>query len=157
MRAGRILVADDDDTIRTTLEDYFSLLGYDVVTAYDGEDALNKFVPGEFDCIISDLMMPRIDGLELLKKVKLQHKKVMFLMMTGYPSIDNAVNAMKHGAYDYVTKPIVMEDLRMKVDRMLNAKKTEDSLKTITNLFWSLIISIPVWLVLGIILGLVWK
>ncbi|MFA6412015.1 MAG: response regulator [Syntrophales bacterium] len=157
MRAGRILVADDDDTIRTTLEDYFSLLGYDVVTAYDGEDALNKFVPGEFDCIISDLMMPRIDGLELLKKVKLQHKKAMFLMMTGYPSIDNAVNAMKHGAYDYVTKPIVMEDLRMKVDRMLNAKKTEDSLKTITNLFWSLIISIPVWLVLGIILGLVWK
>jgi DNA-binding NtrC family response regulator len=157
MRVGRILVADDDDTIRTTLEDYFTLLGYDVVTAYDGEDALNKFVPGEFDCIISDLMMPRIDGLELLKKVKLQHKKVMFLMMTGYPSIDNAVNAMKHGAYDYVTKPIVMEDLRIKVDRMLNAKRTEDSLKTITNLFWSLIISIPVWLVLGIILGLVWK
>ena len=157
MRVGRILVADDDDTIRTTLEDYFTLLGYDVVTAYDGEDALNKFVPGEFDCIISDLMMPRIDGLELLKKVKLQHKKVMFLMMTGYPSIDNAVDAMKHGAYDYITKPIIMEDLRMKVERMLSAKKTEDSLKTITNLFWSLIISIPVWLILGIILGLVWK
>jgi len=157
MRVGRILVVDDDETIRTTLDEYFAMLGYDVVTASDGEDALNKFVPGEFDCIISDLIMPRIDGLELLKKVNLQEKKVMFLMMTGYPSVDNAVNAMKHGAYDYVTKPIVMEDLRMKVERMLNAKKTQDSLKTITNLFWSLIISVPIWLILGIVLGLVWK
>jgi len=157
MSAGRILVVDDDETIRTTLDEYFAMLGYDVVTAYDGEDALNKFVPGEFDCIISDLMMPKVDGLELLKKVNLQEKKVLFLMMTGYPSVDNAVNAMKHGAYDYVTKPIVMEDLRMKVERMLNAKKTQDSLKTITNLFWSLIISVPIWLILGIVLGLVWK
>jgi len=157
MSAGRILVVDDTEIIRTTLDDYFAILGYDVVTASDGEDALNKFVPGEFDCIISDLMMPKVDGLELLKKVKLQDKKVMFLMMTGYPSIDNAVNAMKHGAYDYVTKPIAMEDLRMKVERMLNAKKTQDSLTTITNLFWSLIISVPIWLILGIVLGHVWK
>ena len=157
MRAGRILVVDDTEMIRTTLSEYFAILGYDVVTASDGEDALNKFVPGEFDCIISDLMMPKVDGLELLEKVKLQDKKIMFLMMTGYPSIDNAVNAMKHGAYDYVTKPFAMEDLRMKVERMLNAKKTQDSLKTITNLFWSLIISVPIWLILGIILGYVWK
>ena len=157
MRAGRILVVDDTEMIRTTLSEYFAILGYDVVTASDGEDALNKFVPGEFDCIISDLMMPKVDGLELLEKVKLQDKKIMFLMMTGYPSIDNAVKAMKHGAYDYVTKPFAMEDLRMKVERMLNAKKTQDSLKTITNLFWSLIISVPIWLILGIVLGLIWK
>lgn len=157
MSGERILVVDDDEFIRSTLSDYFTGHGYEVVTAIDGEDALRQFAPGEFDCVISDLFMPNIDGLELLQNIKLQDKKVPFLMVTGYPSIDHAVNAMKEGAYDYVTKPFHMDDLRLKVERMLHARKTEDSLKTITNLFWTLIISIPIWLVLGIVLGIVWK
>lgn len=157
MRVRRILAVDDDEAIRLLLNKYLLHFGYDVVTAHDGEDALEKFSHGKFDCVISDLMMPKIDGLDLLKRIKLQDKKVFFLMITGYPSIESAVNAMKQGAYDYVTKPVIMEDLRMKVERMLNAKKTEDSLKTFRNLFWSLIISVPIWLILGIVLGLVWK
>ncbi len=157
MSVGRILVVDDDESIRLTLKDYFAGFGYDVVAAGDGEDALKKFSPGKFDCVISDLMMPKIDGISLLKKIKSLDKKVFFLMITGYPSIDSAIDAIKEGAYDYITKPFHMEDMRMKVERSLNAKKTEDSLKTITNLFWSLIVSIPIWLILGIILGIVWK
>ena len=157
MSVGRILVVDDDESICLTLKDYFAGFGYDVVTASDGEDAIEKFSPGEFDCVISDLVMPKIDGISLLKKIKFLDKKVFFLMITGYPSIDNAIDAMKQGAYDYITKPFHMEDLRMKVERSLNAKKTEDSLKTFRNLFWSLIISVPIWFILGIVLGLVWK
>jgi DNA-binding NtrC family response regulator len=157
MRGRSMLVVDDDELSRTTLKDYFADVGYDVTTAVDGEDALRQFSPGKFDCVISDLMMPNINGIELLKRIKLQDKNVFFLMVTGYPSIDNAVDAMKEGAYDYVTKPFHMEDIRLKVERMDNAKKTADSLKTFRNLFWGLIISVPVWLILGIVLGLVWK
>ena len=157
MKTRRILVVDDEEAIRSTLHDYFVSSGFDVMTAEDGEEALKKFVPGEFDVVISDMMMPRMNGMELLEQIKLMDKRVFFLMITGYPSIDRAVEAVKIGAYDYVTKPFHLEDLRIKVERMLNAKKTEDSLKSITNLFWTLIISIPVWLVLGIVLGVVWK
>lgn len=157
MSNGRILVVDDEEAIRSTLTDYLTGIGYDVVMAHDGQDALEKFSPGDFDCVVSDLMMPRMNGIELLKRIKLQDKRVSFLMITGYPSIDRAVDSMKEGAYDYVTKPFHMEDMRLKVERMLLARKTEDSLKTITNLFWMLILSIPIWMVLGIILGIVWK
>lgn len=157
MNGGRIFVVDDEESIRSTLNDYFVNFGYDVETACNGEDALEKFIPGKYDCVISDLFMPKIDGLELLKKIRMQDDKVFFLMITGYPSIDNAVNVMKEGAYDYVIKPFNLEDIRIKVERGINNKRTEESLKKITGLFWGLIISIPIWLILGIIIGIVWK
>jgi CheY-like chemotaxis protein len=157
MNGGRIFVVDDEESTRSTLHDYFVNFGYDVETAIDGEDALEKFIPGKFDCVISDLFMPRIDGLELLRKIRMLDSKVFFLMITGYPSIDSAVNVMKEGAYDYVTKPFNLEDIRIKVERGINNKRTEESLKKMTGLFWGLIVSIPIWLILGIILGIVWK
>ena len=155
MSVGRILVVDDDESIRLMLKDYFAGFGYDVVAAGDGEDALKKFSPGKFDCVISDLMMPKIDGISLLKKIKSLDKKIFFLMITGYPSIDNAIDAIKEGAYEYITKPFHMEDIRIKVERVLGAKKAAESLKRMTGLFWALIFSAPIWLILGIILGIV--
>ncbi|MCX5829800.1 MAG: response regulator [Deltaproteobacteria bacterium] len=157
MNAGRILIVDDDEAIRSALGEYFTSCGHEVVTAIDGADALMKFVPGRFDCVISDLMMPKIDGLELLKRIKMQDSLVYFLMITGFPDTNTAVNAIKEGAYDYVTKPFHMEDIRIKVERILSTRKTKKSLKTMTGLFWALIASIPIWLILGIILGMIWK
>ena len=157
MSAGRILVVDDDEAIRSVLGKYFTSCGHEVVTASDGEDALMKFVPGIFDCVISDLMMPKIDGLELLKRIRMQDSLVFFLMITGFPDINSAVNAIKEGAYDYVTKPFHLEDIRIKVERIIDAKKAKKALKKMTGIFWALIISIPIWLILGIILGLIWK
>ncbi len=157
MSTGRILVVDDDESTRSLLNDYLVGFGHEVVTAGNGEEALRKFSPGEFDCIISDLFMPKVDGLELLKRIRMQDKFIQFLMITGYPTIDGAINAVKEGAYDYVTKPFHEEDIRVKVERALDARKTAGSLKTMTGLFWALILSIPIWLILGIILGIVWK
>jgi DNA-binding NtrC family response regulator len=157
MNTGRILVVDDDEAIRSLLNDYLVTLGYDVITANDGEDALKKFIPGVFDCVISDITMPKITGLELLKLIRAQDKKVFLIMITGYPSIDSAVSAIKEGAYDYLVKPFHMEDIRIKVERALSARKTEKSLKSITGLLWGVILSIPIWLILGIVLGIVWK
>jgi DNA-binding NtrC family response regulator len=62
--------------------------------------------------VISDLMMPKISGLELLKEIRIQDKKVFVIMITGYPSVGDAVNAIKEGAYDYLVKPIHLEDIR---------------------------------------------
>jgi len=157
MDTGRILIVDDDEPGRSVLSEYFAGFGHEVVTASDGDDALTKFVPGRFDCVISDLMMPKMDGLELLKRIRMQDSLVFFLMITGFPDINSAVNAIKEGAYDYVTKPFHLEDIRIKVERILSSRRTKKSLKTMTGLFWALIISIPIWLILGIILGLIWK
>ncbi len=157
MNEGRILVVDDEESIRSVLSDYFTSIGYDVVTAADGEDALKKFIPEVFDIIICDLLMPKMGGLELLKQVRLRDHKVLFLVITGYPSIDSAVESMKAGADDYVTKPIRMDDVRIKVERALNIRRAEDSLRKVKGLLWGLIISIPIWLVLGVILGIIWK
>jgi two-component system response regulator PilR (NtrC family) len=148
---------DDDEAIRKLLNDYLVTLGYEVTTAVDGQDALEKFIPGVFDCVITDLTMPKITGLELLKKIKMQDKKVFVIIITGYPSIDDAVHAINEGAYDYLAKPIHLEDIRIKVERALSTSKTEKSLKSMTRLLWGVILSIPIWLILGIVLGIVWK
>ncbi|MHB8772557.1 MAG: response regulator [Syntrophales bacterium] len=157
MKAGRILVVDDEETTRTTLQDYFTELGYEVATAANGHAALGLFVPGAFDCVISDLFMPELDGLELLKRIRAEDREVFFLMITGFPALDSAVNAMKEGAYDYIVKPFHMEDMRLKVERALHVKKTEASLKRVKGLFFSFIILIPVLVSLGIIFGIFWK
>jgi DNA-binding NtrC family response regulator len=157
MIKGNILVVDDEESVRSVLKEYLTSVGYVVVTADSGEDALKKFVPGKFDSVISDLMMPKMDGMELLKQIRQKDAKVVFLMITGYPSIESAIEAMKAGAYDYITKPFKFEDVNIKLDRVLYARNLEKSLKKVNGLMWGLIISIPIWLILGIILGLVWR
>lgn len=157
MKIGRILVVDDEEHILSVLRDFLENLGYEVVTAEDGEDALAKFEPEKFDVVISDLLMPRMDGLELLNKIRLLDKHVIFLMITGYPSIETAVDAIKKGAYDYITKPFHMEDVRIKIERAFEKKNLTHSVKTMSGIMWALIFSIPIWLILGIILALVLK
>ena len=102
-------------------------------------------------------MMPKIDGLELLRKIKMQESNICFLMVTGYPNVDSAITAIKEGANDYVNKPFHMEDIRIKVEKILDGQRQAKSLKTVRGLLWALIFSIPIWLVLGIALGVVWK
>lgn len=155
MKIGKVLVVDDEEHIREVLKDFLESLSYEVVTAENGEDALNKFEPGKFDVIISDLLMPKMDGLDLLKRLKSMDKNLIFLMITGYPSIETAVEAIKKGAYDYITKPFHMEDVKIKIERAFEKKKLKHSLKTMNGLIWALVISIPLWLILGIILALV--
>ena len=152
-RIGRVMVVDDEENIRDVLSSYLNSLGYDVVAAHDGEDALSKFKRGGFDLIVSDLLMPSVDGLELLKKIREQDKEVIFLMITGYPSIETAVEAIKKGAYDYITKPFHMEDVKIRIERAFEKKNLKERLSTIQGFAWALLFSIPIWLILGIILA----
>lgn len=157
METRRILIVDDDELIRKFLLDFFVDLNYEVVTAENGEDALRKFVPQGFDIVISDLVMPDMNGIELLKEMVAKDDKVLFFLITGYPTLETAVEAIKNGAYDYVVKPFNLEDLRIKVERALMTRQLKSSLKKVSGILWALIISVPIWIILGIVLGLVWK
>lgn len=152
-KLGRVLVVDDEENIREVLSNYLESMNYDVQTAEDGQDALNKYRKGDFDLIISDLLMPNVDGLELLKRVRDMDKDVIFLMITGYPSIETAVDAIKKGAYDYITKPFHMEDVKLRIERAFEKRSLRERLKTVQGLVWALLFSIPLWLILGIILA----
>jgi two-component system response regulator PilR (NtrC family) len=152
-KIGNVMVVDDEENIREVLSSYLKSLGYSVVSAVDGEDALSKFKRGNFDLIVSDLLMPTVDGLELLKKIREQDRNVIFLMITGYPSIETAVEAIKKGAYDYITKPFHMEDVKIRIERAFEKKNLKERLSTVQGFAWALLFSIPLWLILGIILA----
>jgi len=154
-KLGRVLVVDDEENIREVLSNYLESMNYEVHTAEDGQDALDKYRKGDFDLIISDLLMPNIDGLELLKRIRNIDKEVIFLMITGYPSIETAVDAIKKGAYDYITKPFHMEDVKLRIERAFEKRSLKERLKTVQGLMWALLFSIPLWLILGIILAAV--
>lgn len=157
MEKQSILVVDDDEQIQRFLMDFFVDLGWDVVTANSGEDALTKFSPQRFDIVISDYVMPGINGIELLKQLIAKDPKVLFFLITGYPTLEIAVDAIKNGAYDYIVKPFNLEDLKIKIERAVMTGQLKSSLKKVSGVLWALIISVPIWIILGILLGFVWK
>lgn len=107
-----ILVVDDEKIKRITLADDLATQGHDVVTAADGEEAMEKLVVGRFDVVVTDLKMPKLDGIELLKRIKQGPASgIEVIMMTAYGSIPVAVEAVKLGAFDFLTKPFRNEDI----------------------------------------------
>ena len=157
MVTAHILIVDDEEAIRDLLKECFQGLGYEAITAANGSEALTSVSQYDFDCIISDHVMPDMNGLELLEQIRGLRKKVPFLMITGYPNIETAVEVIKLGGYDYITKPLQLEDVRIKVERALHTKGLEKSLKKLSGIAWAILISIPIWLILGIILGKIWR
>ena len=150
---GRVLIADDEKGIRDILAEYMSEMNFEIETAVNGQDALNKFSTTHFDMVLSDLIMPEMDGMELLKRIKQKDEDVIFIMITGYPTIQTAVEAIKSGAYDYLTKPFHVEDVRLRINRAFENKALQERLKNIRGIVWALMLSIPIWMVLGIILA----
>ena len=152
-RQRRALVVDDEENIRQILKEYLNEFGYEVVCAVNGQEALRIYKNGHFDAVLSDLVMNPMDGLELLGEIKKVDPDVIFIMITGYPSIESALEAVKKGAKDYITKPFNIEEIRLKMERVLLEKSLRGRLKNIQGVVWALIFSIPLWLILGIILA----
>ena len=150
---ARVLIVDDEEDIRKVLSAYLGKINYDVDTAENGQDAINKFYKGRYDLILSDLTMPSMDGLELLNKVREYDQDILFLMITGNPSVETAVNAIRIGAYDYIEKPILFEELKVKIERALHTKELKGQLRTSRAFSWAILVSIPIWLLLGILLA----
>jgi len=152
-RPKRVLVVDDDENIRCLISELLKKLDYEVTCAVNGQDALQIYQLGRFDIVLSDLIMKPMDGLELLNKIKGINPAVIFIIITGYPSIKSTIEAIRKGANDYITKPFNIDEINMKIERALLERSLHERLKNIKGIVWALIISIPVWLILGIILA----
>jgi len=150
---ARILVVDDDRNIANILVEYITKMGYGAEAAYFGNEGIERFKSGNFHMVITDMKMPDMDGMEVLDAVKSIDKNVAVVLITGYPTIDRAVEAIKAGAYDFISKPFDFKALEVVINRALERHTLFRRLGMFRGLTLALIISVPVWLVLGIALA----
>ncbi|MCA9676459.1 MAG: response regulator [Kofleriaceae bacterium] len=116
---ARILVVDDEKVIREILSEFLTLEGYQVASVEDGEKALTELRLRPYDLVITDLKMPRLSGLQLLEKITEHNINVLTVIMTGFGTVETAIEAMKKGAYDYILKPFKVEEVIHVVQRGL--------------------------------------
>jgi putative nucleotidyltransferase with HDIG domain len=117
---SKILVVDDDPVIRDIIAQYVLSIGYEVGQADDGINALEKLHSDDFDIILTDVNMPRMGGLELIKEVKKIDSYIPVLALTAYPSLSVGIQALKEGASDFLPKPFQLEELKFYIKRLLN-------------------------------------
>ncbi len=117
-----ILVVDDEESICQLLEVMLSEEGYWVRTAGHYDEAMRLFETETFDVVIADIMMPDVDGLTLLKDIKKIDSEIPVILITAYASLGSAVEALRHGAFDYITKPFKMDQIRFAVKRALETR-----------------------------------
>lgn len=115
---SKVLVVEDDEMIRSLFEDTLVSLGYQVTTASTGARALDLIQGQLFDTVLCDIRMPEMDGLEILRQIKRHDPSVEVVMVTGYPAVQTAVEALKLGAYDYLAKPVRLEELQHVMARL---------------------------------------
>lgn len=133
MREERILIVDDEEVICNVLERRLTKEGYPCATAHNGKEALSWFYKNSFSLIISDIKMPEMTGIELLQKVKAIDPKMKIIMVTAYPEIDLAVDAMRLGAYDFIIKPADLDLIVMSVKKALESKRLEEEVEAYHN------------------------
>jgi putative nucleotidyltransferase with HDIG domain len=117
-RSLKILAVDDEPQIQLLLEDFLTSLGHSVRLARDGERALQALQMESFDGVLADVKMAQLGGLELLRIIRRMYPAMPVIMITGYPSVEVAVEAMKEGAVDFITKPLRLEALRLALARL---------------------------------------
>jgi putative nucleotidyltransferase with HDIG domain len=118
-RSSKLLVVDDELQIQILLKEFLTNLGHTVRLAGDGEQALQLLKTEPFDGALVDVKMAKVGGMELLHWLKLSHPMLPVIMMTGYPSVETAVEAMKEGAADFITKPLRLDALRLALARII--------------------------------------
>ena len=128
---GRVLIVDDDPIVAGSLREFVSGLGYDADVRYDAVSALEalseaasaseggRSKPRPFNLLLTDASMPGVDGLELVRRVRESHPEVASVVLTGYGTIEGAVRAIREGAFDYLSKPVVDEELKLALERAL--------------------------------------
>ncbi|MBI2160495.1 MAG: sigma-54-dependent Fis family transcriptional regulator [Candidatus Rokubacteria bacterium] len=122
MERARVLVADDDADIRELLSDALTQWGYDVIAVGSGREAVARITRELFDAALVDIWMPGVDGLQLLDEIKRHNAAIDVVMMTGDPMVSTAVQALKSGAYDYLVKPLNLDELRHLMRRVLEKR-----------------------------------
>jgi DNA-binding NtrC family response regulator len=118
-----ILLVDDEPLVRRSLSELLTLEGYSVNTAGNGREALEALKNHSADIVISDIKMPEMDGVALLRNLKKEQVETPVIFITGYGSIESAVDAMQEGAYDYITKPIIDTEIKLVIERLIRQRQ----------------------------------
>jgi DNA-binding NtrC family response regulator len=123
---GRILIVDDEPVVRDSLAEWFSTEGYDTKALCDGRAALDTVQRESWDLALLDVRMPGMDGMELQRRLRDMDPDLVVLMMTGFGTVESAVQALKNGAYDFLTKPVDPDELSHTVEKALEHRRARD-------------------------------
>jgi DNA-binding NtrC family response regulator len=126
---GRILVVDDDEFVCSSLKWLLMDEGYDVEVAVDGKTAIEMLDRRAYDLVLTDLMMPEVDGLAVLHEVKKRNPCTAVIILTGYGTLEAAMSALKDGAYDFLTKPCDDGEMKFKIQGALEHKRLSERVR----------------------------
>ena len=126
---GRILVVEDDEFVCNSLKWLLTDEGYDVEVTTEGREALKMVEAGKYDLVITDLMMPEVGGLDVLKKVKELAPDTSVIVLTGYGTTEAAVSALEQGAFDFLTKPCDDLEMRFKILNALEMRRLKSRIR----------------------------
>src|SRR5690349_453345 len=112
----RILVVDDEPHVVQIFQDLLAQRGYEVASSSNGDDAIVKVTTGRFDLVLTDINLPGVDGLEVVRAAKAADKDTCVILITGYASTTTAIDALRQGAYDYITKPFDLWETAKAID-----------------------------------------
>ena len=115
-----ILVVDDEEALRTVLSSELASEGYQVESASDGDEAISIVQKKQFDLVLLDIKMPKVDGFEVLKFIKKNHPQLRVIMLTAFADLKNAIESKKLGAEDFISKPYDLVDLLTTIERVLS-------------------------------------
>ncbi|WP_157819185.1 response regulator [Mariprofundus aestuarium] len=110
------MIVEDDTALAALLEEYLSASNYDIQVVNDGSSAIELLDRQHFDVVLSDIMLPGASGIEVLKKAGGDFARIIVVLMTGYSGIEDALSAVKQGAYDFVSKPFQLPEMRVRLD-----------------------------------------
>src|SRR6185437_21909 len=119
----KVLIVDDDDTLRQSIHLQLEREGYDADAAGTAEDALGLIQQSSYELVLTDLVLPGIAGVQLLRRIRNAHPETAVVVMTGYGTVETAVEAMKLGAYDYIVKPVQISQFKALVKRCLRERR----------------------------------
>src|SRR4030065_32553 len=125
MLKDKILVADDEQSMREFLDIMLRKEGYKVSLASNGEDVSKLIEKDIYDLVLLDIRMPKLDGISALKKIKTVSPETIVIMITAFASTDTAIKAMKEGAYDYISKPFKVDEIKLIIKNALEKKNLQ--------------------------------
>jgi len=122
----RILIVDDEEVVRTNIAEFLESQGYVVGCAADGRIALEQLLEEDYALVVTDIRMPEMDGIELLKRIVDERPETSVLLMTAYASVETVIDSLRLGAYDYLLKPVVFEDLLQRIENLFSYRHLKD-------------------------------
>lgn len=151
--AATVWVVDDDPTILDVLGAMLKQLGYQVELFDHGKTVLERYEANPPDLVVADLRMPGMGGLDLTRALLEKDPQAIIMILTGYPSIPDAVEAIRLGAADFISKPCTLGEIHVRIERAMANRRLERRLKRTRQVMWALVESLPVWIILGMVLA----